>query len=123
MSLRKPGLVLRLHDAARPAVEQVGAIVGLQHRRQLRLERFVLEIFELDFDARVRGVVVGGDLVPQRFGGRDLVDVQDGDVGLGEGRSAAEREHAGGRERKGSERHGFLPEQANTLLVFIRYAN
>jgi len=37
----------------------------LQHGRQLGLEGLVLEIFELDLDALVFGLIVGGDLLPE----------------------------------------------------------
>ena len=85
--LEEAGLVLRLHHAAGPTVEQLGSgLVRLQHGRQLRLERFVLEVFELDVDPFVRGVVVGRDLVPQRLLSGIFADVKNGDVRIGEGR-------------------------------------
>src|SRR3984957_15369559 len=60
-------LILRLHDAAAPAIEGARTrIVGLQHGGQLRLERLVLEILELDLDPRVLLFVVPSDPIPER---------------------------------------------------------
>ena len=57
----------------------------------------------------MRGVVVGGNLVPQRLGGCDLVHMQNGDIGVGESGNR-ESENAGGSERIASNVHGFLHE-------------
>ena len=87
--LEEARLVLRLHDAAAPAVEQLRARVGgLQHRRQLRLEGLVLQILELDLHAGMRGVVIVGDLLPNRLLSRVFADMKDGDVRIGVGRGA-----------------------------------
>ena len=84
--LEEARLVLRLHDAAGPTVKQLGPVVRLQHRRQFRLERFVFQIFELDVDPLVLGVVVRRNLVPHRLLTGVFADVKNGDVRLGEGR-------------------------------------
>ena len=107
--LEEAGLGLRVHHAAAPAVEQTWPrLVRLQHGRQLGLERFVLEIFDLDLHARMRRLVVLGDLVPKRLRGLVLADVKHGDGGVGEGRGA-ECGGADGREREMTKAHGFPP--------------
>ena len=82
--LEEAGLGLRVHHAAAPAVEQTWPrLVCLQHGRQLGLERFVLEIFDLDLHARMRRLVVLGDLAPKRLGGLVFANVKEGDGGIG----------------------------------------
>ena len=107
--LEESRLVLRLHDAAAPAVEKLGpGVLGLQHRRQLCLESLVFQILELDVHALVRGVVVRRDLVPERLLARVFADVKNGDGRVGEGRRC-QRGQAGGRDGEMTKIHGSPP--------------
>ena len=63
--LEKARLVLRLHDASGPAIEQIRARIRLQHGRQLGLVGLILEILELDLHAGMRRIVIVGDLLPK----------------------------------------------------------
>ena len=122
--LQEPGLVLRLHDAAAPAVEQVRTrLVGLQHGRQLGLEGFVLQILELDVHAGMRGVVILGDLVPDRFLGGVVANVKDSDLGIGESRGG-QRGEASRSERELAKIHGFPPKGSGLGgVLFVRDAD
>ena len=114
--LQETGLGLRFHDAAAPAIEQAWPrLVCLQHGWQLGLERFVLKIFDLNLHARMRRLVVLGDLIPERLRVLVLANVEHGDGGVGEGRGA-EGGGAAGREREMTKAHGFPPRNWSRLF-------
>ena len=118
--LEEAGLGLRFHDAAAPAVDEVWPrLVCLQHGRQLGLERFVLEIFDLNLHARMRRLVIPSDLVPKRLRILVLANVEEGDSGIGKGRGAAGG-GADGREREMTKVHGF-PPRIRSRLFYPRY--
>ena len=121
--LEEPGLVLGLHHAPAPAVEEVGPrLVGLQHGGQLRLERLVLEILELDLHPLVLGVVIVGDLVPDRLLRGVVADMKDSDVRFGVGWGAQSAD-ARRKERELAKFHGLPPGRTSSGIVFVRYAN
>ncbi len=91
------GLDLRLQDAAGPAVDDVGTVLGLQDGRQLGLEGLIFEELHLDLGAGMRRLVAARDLLPDL----DLcgigLDVQPFHRGVGAG-SAGYKQPCGNGE-------------------------
>ena len=119
--LEEAGLGLRVHDAAAPSVEQARPrIVRLQHGRQLGLERFILEIFDLDLHARMRRLVVHGDLAPKRLGILVLANVKEGNGGIGKGRGA-DGCGADGCEREMTKAHRISSLEKPAIKAIVRF--
>ena len=79
-------LDLRAHHAAGPGIDDVGAVVGLEQRRELGLVGLVLHVIDDDLHARMRCVVVLRHLLPEGIARRVDVEQMDGHV-VGERRA------------------------------------
>src|SRR6185437_15266470 len=75
----------------------------------LRLEGLVLQVLELDLHPGMRGVVVVGDLIPDRLLGGVLAHMEDGDGLVGGERRDRQPGPAGGRDGEMTKTHGLLP--------------